>query len=63
MLSALVGVEPADVSVGMPVRVHFSPVGDYTLPFFVPDPVPGGRPEIRTEAIASVEDRRKDFRL
>lgn len=38
MLTALVGVEPDDVTVGMPVRVRFYPVGDYTLPFFAPDP-------------------------
>jgi len=34
----LVGVEPGDVSVGMPVRVVFEQVGDdIYLPLFTPD--------------------------
>jgi uncharacterized protein len=38
MLTALLGIDPADVRVGLPVRVRFEPVGDWTLPFFEPDP-------------------------
>ena len=38
MLTALVGVEPADVRVGLPVRVSFERVGEFVLPFFTPEP-------------------------
>lgn len=61
MLSALMDVDPHGVSVGMPVHVRFCPVGDFTLPFFAPDPTASGRLESLTEA-ASAEDRRKDMR-
>lgn len=36
MLTALVGVEPADVRIGAAVAVAFEAVGEYTLPFFAP---------------------------
>lgn len=38
MLSAVVGCEPDEVAVGMPVRVRFTPRGDHTLPLFEPEP-------------------------
>lgn len=34
MLSALVGVDPADVRVFLPVSVRFVSVGEWSLPFF-----------------------------
>jgi uncharacterized protein len=36
MLTALVGIAPEDVRVGLPVRVEFMQVGEYMLPFFTP---------------------------
>lgn len=36
MLSALVGIEPAEARVGLAVRARFVEVGDWTLPFFEP---------------------------
>ncbi|MFF0991441.1 Zn-ribbon domain-containing OB-fold protein [Kocuria nitroreducens] len=36
MLTTLRDVAPADVAVGMPVRISFTPVGEYTLPTAVP---------------------------
>ena len=36
LLTNLTDVEPADVSIGMPVVVRFEPVGDMVLPFFAP---------------------------
>ena len=36
MLTALIDIEPADVRVGVPVEVAFTPIGDFTLPLFRP---------------------------
>jgi uncharacterized protein len=38
VLTNLVGVEPAEVSVGMAVEVRFVPTGDAHVPVFVPSP-------------------------
>jgi uncharacterized OB-fold protein len=41
LLTHIVGLTPAEVTVGMRVRVDFRPVSDeITLPYFVPDVVP-----------------------
>jgi uncharacterized protein len=46
MLGELTGVDPADVAIGMPVRVRFRRVDDdLVLPDWRPDP-PGGLPEL-----------------
>jgi uncharacterized OB-fold protein len=42
VLTNLVGVEPAEVRVGLPVEVRFVPTGDAHVPVFVPTPTPGG---------------------
>ena len=46
MLGELTGVDPADVAIGLPVRVHFRRVdGDLVLPDWRPD-LPGTLPEL-----------------
>ncbi|RJG02604.1 Zn-ribbon domain-containing OB-fold protein [Noviherbaspirillum sedimenti] len=42
MLSLLVGVDPDQVMVGMPVKLHMTRVGELILPCFEPDRVPTG---------------------
>jgi uncharacterized OB-fold protein len=36
MLTNIVGAEPADIEIGMPVEVTFEPLGDFALPQFRP---------------------------
>lgn len=36
MVSNLVGIDPSDVRIGMPVAVTFAPVEDIVLPLFAP---------------------------
>jgi len=36
MLTTLIDIAPDAVSIGMPVEIAFTPVGEFTLPFFRP---------------------------
>jgi hypothetical protein len=54
MLGELTGVDPGDVTIGMPVRVGFDSVADdVVLPGWRPD-LPGGLPELRIHVTPTV---------
>lgn len=54
MLGELTGVDPADVAIGLPVRVHFRRIDDdLVLPDWRPDP-PGSLPELTIRVTPTV---------
>jgi uncharacterized protein len=54
MLGELTGIDPGDVSIGMPVRVSFDRIADnLVLPGWRPD-VPGALPELQIEVTPTV---------
>jgi len=44
LISNIVGCEPEEVAIDMPVRVRFDEAGDFVLPRFAPQGAEGGSP-------------------